>query len=141
MVRPQRRRMNARTRSARARRQPRPASASGGVMDRRPARGHTPYVLLSWLGDRRVTDGAWVAAVLIGVGFVTYLLTNNSTPVPEPTVRSLPVAQAERWIQTNLARGTPLSADPGVTFDLGLYGFTAVHPVRADGRGMQYWDT
>jgi hypothetical protein len=110
-------------------------------MDRRPARGHTPYVLLSWLGDRRVTDGAWVAAVLIAVCFVAYLLTNYSTPVPEPTVRSLPVAQAERWIQANLARGTPLSADPRVAVDLALYGFTAAHVVEADGRGMQYWDT
>ncbi len=110
-------------------------------MDRRPARGHTPYDLLSWFGDRRMTDGAWLAAILIVAGFVAYLLMNYSTPVPEPTVSSLPVAQAESWLRANLARGTPLSADPRVAFDLGLHGFTATHAVEADGRGTQSWDT
>jgi hypothetical protein len=133
--------MDARTRSARARRQPRPASVPGSVMDRRPARGHTPYVLLSWLGDRRMTDGAWLAAILIVAGFAAYLLTKYSTPVPEPTPRSLAVAQAESWIQANLARETPLSADPRVALDLGVYGFTAAHAVEVNGRGTQSWDT
>jgi hypothetical protein len=110
-------------------------------MDRRPARGHTPYVLLSWLGDRRVSDGAWLAAILIVAGFAAYLLTKYSTPVPQPRGRSLPVVQAESWIQANLARETPLSADPRVAFDLRLYGFTAAHAVEVNGRGTQSWDT
>ncbi len=109
-------------------------------MDRRPPRGHTSYVLLSWLGERRMTDGAWLAAILIVAGFAAYQITNYSTPVPEPTARSLPVAQAESWIQANLARGTPLCADPLVTFDLGFSGFTAAHAVEVDGRGTQFWD-
>ena len=127
--------------TARARRQPRPTSASGGVMVRRPARGHTPYVLLGWLGGRRVTDGAWVTAILIAAGFGAVLLTKSSTPVPEPSITSLPVAQAERWIQTNLPRGTTLSAEPRVASDLGVFGFTAAHAVKADGRGLQSWET
>jgi hypothetical protein len=110
-------------------------------MDRRPARGDAPYVLLSWLGTRRMTDGAWIAAILIVAGFAAYLLTTYSTPVPEPRARSVPVAQAESWIQANLARGTPLRADPRVAFDLGIYGFTAAHVIEADGRGTQSWYT
>jgi hypothetical protein len=110
-------------------------------MDRRPARGHTPYALLGWLADRRMTDGAWLAAMLIVAGFAAYLLTKYSTPVSQPRARSVPVAQAESWIQANLARETPMSADPGVALDLGFYGFTAAHAVEADGRGTQSWDT
>ena len=110
-------------------------------MDRRPARGHIPYVLLSWLGGRRVTDGAWLAAILIVAGFAAYLLTQYSTPVPEPIARSLPVAHAESWIQANLTSSTPLSADARVAFDLGFYGFTDAHAVGTDGRGTQYWET
>jgi hypothetical protein len=110
-------------------------------MDKRQAHGHTPYVLLSSLGDRRVVDGAWVAAMLVAAGIATYLLTRYSTPSPEPTVRSASVAQAESWIQANLARGTPLSADTAVAGDLGVYGFTGAHAVAADGRGTQYWNT
>jgi hypothetical protein len=109
-------------------------------MDKRPARGHTVYDLLSSLDDRRLSDGAWFAAVVIATAMVVYLLKQSSTPRPEPTVRSAPVTQAEGWIQANIARATPLSADPAVAVDLRVSGFTAAHAVEADGRGTQYWN-
>lgn len=76
---------------------------------------------------RRAAGGACTALAALAAGGIAYLLTPGPSPqslAPGTVATDSVVQQAETWIEANLSRQSPLTADANVADALAVAGFT-----------------